>query len=293
MDTLLYTEEHRNCLNYRIPPQARLVTACYPGDKSYHIVDTQESAIIFVLEGEVYVSCNDAKEVLHTAGHMSFLPRNANCYTKTVKPCITVSCSFPQSVTLCDKFSFQQLPQYLPDDYTYQFQLLPMHECIVDYCRFVRKRLIEGLGCTHFHELKQQELFILLRAYYSKEELAKFFFPIISRNQDFKDFVYAHYLKVDNLNEFAALANVSIDTFKRRFKETFGESAHRWCTRQKVELLYRDIAMTEKTLAEIAEQYRFSSVSYLTTFCKQHLGKTPQQLRNEAKFFQGQAPGQK
>ena len=130
---------------------------------------------------------------------------------------------------------------------------------------------------------KMQELFILLRAYYNREELATFFYPLIGKNRDFKDFVYEHYLKVDSLNEFAALANTSVDTFKRRFKETFGEPAHKWITGRKAEHVYRDIALGILSFADIAEKYRFSSVSYLTTFCKQHLGKTPQQLRNEGK----------
>ena len=86
---------------------------------------------------------------------------------------------------------------------------------------------------------------------------------------------------MNSLNEFATLAHTSVDTFKRRFKETFNEPVHKWITHRKAEHIYRDIVLTNKSLGELAEQYHFSSVAYLSTFCRQHLGRTPQQLRNE------------
>ena len=36
----------------------------------------------------------------------------------------------------------------------------------------------DDIGCKHLQELKLQELFILFRAYYTKEQLAAFFHPI-------------------------------------------------------------------------------------------------------------------
>ena len=283
METLLqYAGEHRSCLNYRMPQDAAIKLLHYP-EGMRQIVDTDESLIIFVLEGKVKVSADGHNDVLHRAGYISLQPRNSSSYIQVQQPCTFISFHSPHDITLCDRFSVQSLPRYIPEGFHYQFTLLPIRQRLAEYATGLRHCLEDGLGCVHFLEMKMQELFILLRAYYSKEELATFFYPLIGKNRDFKDFVYEHYLKVDSLNEFAALANTSVDTFKRRFKETFGEPAHKWITGRKAEHVYRDIALGILSFADIAEKYRFSSVSYLTTFCKQHLGKTPQQLRNEGK----------
>ena len=283
METLLqYAGEHRSCLNYRMPQDAAIKLLHYP-EGMRQIVDTDESLIIFVLEGEVKVSADGHNDVLHRAGYISLQPRNSSSYIQVQQPCTFISFHSPHDITLCDRFSVQSLPRYIPEGFHYQFTLLPIRQRLAEYATGLRHCLEDGLGCVHFLEMKMQELFILLRAYYNREELATFFYPLIGKNRDFQDFVYEHYRQVDSLNEFAALANTSVDTFKRRFKETFGESAHKWITGRKAEHVYRDIALGILSFADIAEKYRFSSVSYLTTFCKQHLGKTPQQLRNEGK----------
>lgn len=283
METLLqYAGEHRSCLNYRMPQDAAIKLLHYP-EGMRQIVDTDESLIIFVLEGEVKVSADGHNDVLHRAGYISLQPRNSSSYIQVQQPCTFISFHSPHDITLCDRFSVQSLPRYIPEGFHYQFTLLPIRQRLAEYATGLRHCLEDGLGCVHFLEMKMQELFILLRAYYNREELATFFYPLIGKNRDFQDFVYEHYRQVDSLNEFAALANTSVDTFKRRFKETFGEPAHKWITGRKAEHVYRDIALGILSFADIAEKYRFSSVSYLTTFCKQHLGKTPQQLRNEGK----------
>lgn len=283
METLLqYAGEHRSCLNYRMPQDAAIKLLHYP-EGMRQIVDTDESLIIFVLEGEIKVSADGHNDVLHRAGYISLQPRNSSSYIQVQQPCTFISFHSPHDITLCDRFSVQSLPRYIPEGFHYQFTLLPIRQRLAEYATGLRHCLEDGLGCVHFLEMKMQELFILLRAYYNREELATFFYPLIGKNRDFQDFVYEHYRQVDSLNEFAALANTSVDTFKRRFKETFGEPAHKWITGRKAEHVYRDIALGILSFADIAEKYRFSSVSYLTTFCKQHLGKTPQQLRNEGK----------
>lgn len=281
MESLLYKEEHQSCLNYRVTQEANIRLLHLDKD-TRQIVDTRQTVLIFVLEGEVLVTADNFNQVLHTAGHFSLQTRNSSTYIQVLQDCTVLSFYAPHDISLCDRFSTQQLPQFLPKGFRYTFGLLPTRPRLQEYLTNLRHLLEDGLGCAHFHELKLRELFILLRAYYNKVELATFFFPLIGKNRDFKDFVYENHLKVATIGEFARLANISIDTFKRRFKEAFGEPAYQWMTQRKLEHVYRDLTLSLKTIPEIAEEYHFSSVSYLITFCKQHLHKTPQQIRNEA-----------
>ena len=148
----------------------------------------------------------------------------------------------------------------------------------------------DALTAVHAFELlpvgghllgQRQELFLLLRAYYTNEELASFFFPLLGENLDFKNWIRMNYQLFLPIKDFAAMANMSVDTFKRTFKKEFGMPIHKWLTEQKAHLVCRDIMLGKHTLAEIADRYRFSSQAYLCTFCKTHLGKTPQELRTQ------------
>lgn len=227
METLLYPEEHHSCLNYCVAQSAEIRLQHFP-QGTCEMVDTSLPTLIFVLEGAVLVTTDNYHQVLHTAGHFSLLARNSAAYVQVLEDCTSISCQSPRDVSFCDRFSMQQLPEFLPEGYRYEFNLLPIRPRLQEYLHNLRHLLEDGLG------------------------------------------------------EFAELANTSIDTFKRRFKEAFGEPAYKWMTRRKAEHVYRDLALTTKSIADIAEQFHFSSIPYLTTFCKQHLGKTPQQIRNEA-----------
>ena len=172
METLLqYAGEHRSCLNYRMPQDAAIKLLHYP-EGMRQIVDTDESLIIFVLEGEVKVSADGHNDVLHRAGYISLQPRNSSSYIQVQQPCTFISFHSPHDITLCDRFSVQSLPRYIPEGFHYQFTLLPIRQRLAEYATGLRHCLEDGLGCVHFLEMKMQELFILLRAYYNREELA-------------------------------------------------------------------------------------------------------------------------
>ena len=48
------------------------------------------------------------------------------------------------------------------------------------------------------------------------------------------------------------------------------------------EKLFRDILMTNMSISELAEKYKFTT-NYITTFCRKHFGKSPKELRMEYK----------
>lgn len=137
----------------------------------------------------------------------------------------------------------------------------------------------EGLNCIHYHRLKQEELCILLRGYYSPEQLYGLLGSIVGGSDNFKDFVLRNYKNITDIAAFASIANMSVRNFQRKFKAEFNLSAREWLNERRAEHILRDIRSSDKTIAEIALSYGFASPSYFTIFCKQHFGKTPSQLR--------------
>lgn len=119
----------------------------------------------------------------------------------------------------------------------------------------------------------------MLRAYHSKEELFALFSPVLRKNDAFRLFVLQNYKAVSGVEDFASLANMSVRSFQRRFKASFGCSLREWLVARKSEQLLQEIRSSEKSLTDIAAEFGFTGMSYFATFCKNNLGKTPTELR--------------
>ena len=279
--SLFYKEEHTTCYNYRLPSVANFRVLRYTAGEDFVPVNVNRSVMIFLLKGEVSVSSGLHKGFVHKAGELVLHSRNSEFSFKVLKDCVVLSCAFVQCLNLCNRYAFEQLINYLPDNYQYEFQTLPIKERLKEFCTLLIHCLDDGLQCAHFHENKENELFLLLRSYYSKEELAMFFQPLLATDLDFRDFIMDNYTLDINAAALAGKLNLTLKTFNRRFENTFGTSFHQWVIQKKVELICQDLMLTEKPVSEIAMDYNFSSASYLTSFCKKNIGKTPLQIRKE------------
>lgn len=281
--SLFYKQEHTTCYNYQLQPEATFKVLQFTKRQDSHLIEVEHSVIVFLLEGEALITCNNYKDQIQKAGEMVLLPRNSSCYVTVLEDSTILSCSFVQNIDFCNRFSFEHLSNFLPDKYVYKFEKLPVREALNVFFTLLKCCLDDGLSCVHYHELKQKELFLMLRAYYTKEELATFFYPLLGKDMGFKDYVMANYLSIKDIPDFARQMNLGVDTFKRRFKEAFGEPAHKWISQRKSELIYRDLVVSEKTFTEIATEYGFSSQAYLSTFCKKYFDKSPQELRDKGR----------
>lgn len=138
--------------------------------------------------------------------------------------------------------------------------------------------LSSNMDCTHLYRIKRKELFFLMRAYYPKETLYSFFFPLIGRDIDFKLLVLANYLD-KNMKELALLTNCSLSTFQRRFKDNFGVPFYQWMLNQKAYLIYDEVRYSDKPLLEIAYENNFSSPMHFNRFFRTKYGITPGEIR--------------
>lgn len=281
--SLLYKNEHLSCSHY-----ATSETICFRvyTVKKGNIFDQRmlaDTNLMFLLSGGITLSCNDFKNGQLKAGNFYLLPKNSITYGVADEDSRIVTCVFSRNIKMCSLFSLQQLKNFLPVSYVYQFTSLHITPLLNRFFSLLVDCLDMGLGCIHFHQLKRDELFLYLRAFYTKQELACFFYPILGGDMDFKDFVLTNYRAVRDVKEFAEKANMSLSTFNRRFKEAFQTSAHQWILSRKSEAIRLDIQMSNLTFAEIADKYNFSSPNYLVTFCRQHYGMSPYELRLQGK----------
>lgn len=139
-----------------------------------------------------------------------------------------------------------------------------------------------GLLCRHMHILKQQEVILILRGFYAKNELAGFFAGASGMGSKFEDLILNNYRKVKTVKEFASLCCVSERSFNRKFQHYFNQSPYQWMQERKAELIHEKICNPDIAFREIAREFGFSSSAHLTCYCKKQFGTTPTHLREES-----------
>lgn len=136
--------------------------------------------------------------------------------------------------------------------------------------------------CNKYMELKQQELVYVLICYYPLPQLKAFFYPISRYTESFHYFVMQNYDKVKNVEEFAHLGGYTTTTFRRLFKNLYGEPVYEWMLNKKREGILHDLQYTKQRITEISNRYGFDSLSHFAHFCKSSFGDSPRALRARA-----------
>lgn len=251
---------------------------------NYKEIKTGDSStILFVLSGKVLVSCVECNHKMHLSDVMLFLPPGTKFKLLAIETSVIVKCEMTKnSISQINQWLITLLENYAECEE--KCLTLPIKynlKCFIKL--FYQHYSFSGFNNQDFNEWKHDGLFLALKNSYSKKELAAFFSPILGKNIDFKEFVYANYNSVKNLQEFADLAKCSLSVFCREFKKNFGESVYQWILKRKSQYVLQDILSSSIPFQELADKYQFSSQAHFTKFCKQRYNLTPNDLRSSSK----------
>ncbi|MFD2252311.1 AraC-like DNA-binding protein [Pseudochelatococcus lubricantis] len=95
------------------------------------------------------------------------------------------------------------------------------------------------------------------------------------------DFIHGHLGEALSLQRMAAVARLSSSHFARAFRESTGNSPHRYVVACRLARARKLIIDTFMPLAEVAKACGFSSNSHLTATMRQAWGVTPTDLRRQ------------
>lgn len=280
---LLYKEEHLTCKNYLTGDSAIFEEVRLKAGKLFIREDIGRSTLVFLLSGDINISTKNVVSHPITAGYMFLVAAGDSFYGRAVTDVTLLRCSFTQEMALCNKFAMKNLIGFTPDEDTQEdsgITLLPVHPLLRRELEITAAIMREGLLCAHYQRIKLDIIFMELRGFYKKEELVRLFEPLLSMDDDFKSRVLAIYPRINSTKELMGELQMSPATFKRKFHNSFNVPPKKWLIQKKKEKLFRDIVMTDLPFAEIADKYNLAG-NYLTTFCKEHFGKTPTELRQE------------
>ncbi|MFR9165426.1 MAG: helix-turn-helix domain-containing protein [Dysgonomonas sp.] len=280
--SLLYVNEHLNCIHSRRKiPVVRTISL----DKGGRIAKTfiTDTTLCFLKEGKLCANADTFSSQIIKEQEIFLLPANSYFEAEILENVYCLIIEFNVQVHLCENFSMTQLYSFYEKiDEPSEFCVLPFNQRVSDYVNLFAQYLEDGVNCIHLHEMKKKEAFFLLRAYYPKELLAKFFYPILDKEDlYFKDFVLEKCLCAKNVQELAGLANYSTSGFIKKFNRCFDDSPYRWITQYKANKILHDINDGRKSFKEIYTEYRFSSMPHFIEFCKKHFGQTPGKMRKK------------
>lgn len=281
--SVLYQEKHQTCFNYNMPAEAVFRVKDLPASDTLVRVDVEESKLVFLLEGGAFVKVGRHKPLRVDAGHFFYIPPHMRFYGHQFAPSKILTCTFRGQPQFCNIYSLESLADEIKErpGKSHGIYVLPVRGRLGDFLDLLEKCLADGLQCVHYHELKKRELFLLLRAYYTTEELARMFAPLLGMDHTFEELVMSRYKDVDTIEQFAELANMTVSTFQRKFKQTFYTPAGQWLMERKADRVMVDIRTSDKTMEQIAYDHGFSSLAYFSNFCKRMFGKSPTELRAE------------
>lgn len=273
---LFYLDEHKACSNYSNAIQEGFIHYRVDAGKSY-ADESKKDCILFLLKGKIALRTGERKSMLNS-GDMTFIQRYSWCELEFHEESDIIIALFENTVDNCENMNFSR---FLPMRDQIKYEMLPMdiRKQLYMYLELLTEYLDSGANCIHFHEIKMKELFWLMRFYYSKLELATFFYPMLGSDYHFRNKVWSNYRKAKSIKELAELCHVSLSSFKKQFNKEFDEPAGRWMHKQMKSAIINKLANENATVSEVAYSLNFSSLSQFTRFYKKNLGCTPTEWR--------------
>ena len=292
---LLYVNEHLNCLNYEKNKPMIEPAKIVKGQKVECAATTNE--VLFVTEGRMEYLFRDTPRRKLQKGQVIFIRSGCGYSYQALTDASIILFRISDPVTLCSNFTVEKLYResiecaknadgegigaavngYEP--VTRQYGCLEVNARMWHFLDGMSDCIGDGLKCRCWFEMKVKEFFLLVRAYYPKEEVRDFLYPILSLDTAFSEHVRRHWRDFRTVSELAAFMHMTPKRFSSRFNAVFGTTPYRWMTEGRARIVHREITSTGKLFKQIAWENGFTSDSLFTRFCRTEFGKTPSELR--------------
>ncbi|HIW11266.1 MAG TPA: helix-turn-helix domain-containing protein [Candidatus Rikenella faecigallinarum] len=275
---LQYPNEHRTCSHFKIDIGTGFHFSTFQQGESLSLNLPRFNHLLFLRKGSVVLNCNMYTGKTFHCDEMIFIPGGASFSGKALNDAEWIDFVFTQPISACDKMKLQAL-RHLCDDNAYHFDSLPIREPLGMFLDLLTYSIRAGVNCMHLHAIKHQELFLYIHGFYTKQEIATFFYPIIGKSMSFREIIMNVATEVSTVSELAELTHMSRRTFQRKFLEEFNKPAKKWIQERMCARIMECLTIPEKTLKDIMYECGFSSPSSFNQYCKKNLGGPPSEIR--------------
>lgn len=286
MSSKQYFSENRNCQKCTDISKLEFKYIEIKKGEKYSPNTHNTYAIIFFLTGKVLVSCCEFQNKPFHFGQIVLCPINESCEWKALLATTCIVLLGNNKILPYDRETIKDHSE-LWLDITPEIHPLPIKPRLMEFLQGVRNYLEDGTSCPLLHKIKQQELSLLFRGYYSQNELLPFLLPIVRYSHEFEHFIMDNYLKMKGVKEFVDLSGMTLSAFNRKFKVHFKESPYQWLIKQRAKHIYHELLYSDRTFASIAKEFHFSDASHFNRYCKSMFGNSPSKIRQ--KFLSSQS----
>jgi len=291
---LSYKREHGACP--RTEHATKTTIEIMRMEKGEHSeVTIAHNEVIFFMEGQVCFMFRNFPNYEGKKGEILFLPAGGKYSYKAVQQSVIVIFRIHGPIVLCENYSVEQL--YEAQKKTAEFYLsqtrrklsvMAMHTGIWQFLNGIVDNLNDGISCGAFFDLKIKEFFMLVRLYYTKEDIYDFLYLILSKDTSFSEYVRTRWHHFRNVEEMAEYMHLTTRQFSEKFKKIFDVTPYKWMKQERAKVIRNQLVASHKTIKQIAFENGFSDLPQFTKFCKKEIGKTPTEIRMGKKDISGE-----
>ena len=238
----------------------------------------KSNVIIFVIDGSCVLSYDKYLDRSVFGGEMIFIPRSSVLTAVVGEYAKLVYITF-NTLNSASIRHYQELLWSDKQTMVYNFTPVKQPYPVSVFINSLVYLLQNGVeNNIEFHEIKQQEIFFILRSFLTPEQFAILFYPIIGKSHNFRDFVLQNHNNCQKLEDLIELYGLSPNGFMRKFKLEFGVTAYQWMLKQKCQKIIQKSSQPGVTLQEVMLEIGINSKSHFNRFCRRHFGTTPKQF---------------
>ncbi len=233
--------------------------------------------IFFVVKGSCLVNCDQFSDRVFFTSDMFLLPKSSVHRISFIEDTELVYMTFDIPQNPHDRQYLEQLWDVYKSS-TYDFAPLVMNHSTSELINSVVYYIKNDANSSYLYEIKQRELFMIFRVFYTREQFVMFFYPIIGKSFDFKNFILENYSACSRLDELIKLSNMCSNSFMRKFKKNFGMTAYQWMLNKMCQKIKYKASIPGVTVKDIMIEIGVDSPTHFNRICKRHFGKTPKEL---------------
>lgn len=255
---LLYINEHFSCRNYLVDVTTGFKYEELPAGTVMKQASVTQNYILLLLTGECTMTSGLYPQKIFKEGEMVLIPKSSKFEGEAIRDVKVLVFSFDIPLSSCDKFTLESYADYC-HTIEYNFSSIPIRFPLSDFANMMVFLLSKGMKCGHLFEIKHKEFFLLLRGFYTKEEIVTLLYPIISRTLSFKDFILDNYTKVQSIEELIERSHLSRSSFYQKFKSDFGVTAKQWILKQQAKAVCAKASEPHVSIKELMDIPLFPS----------------------------------
>ena len=257
-----------------------------PLDKNESVIKSQlqHHFVVFVLKGQVEISCKLYDNKTVKEGNMTFLSKGGFLQITAVGKNASLLFFGFNEVTIRTSESLMDFFQIHGNQKQYIHNTLPIKASMKSIVDLIVSEVRKGkIKNAEICQAWNVELFITFITYYTKTQVTEFFRPLVSTEINFRDFIENNYVEVEgNVEKLIQYSGMTEKPFMKAFKKEFGTTPKTWMTQRFKHDIEHYCSRPNATTTFVASKLRITDVR-LCQLTRKYYNCTPKELIEKSK----------